>query len=107
MMSACNCPERNEPVARMHANRPGRLWRVIQRECNCSAFNGYAWRHSVYSALVCLRCGASWRTKAAYVVITEDIGHLDDNERNIAPGIEGYAQKMEAWGRRDLRIDGE
>jgi hypothetical protein len=44
-----------------------RHWRVTQYRCNHSAFNGYHYTPSDYSSLRCLRCGATWRTKARYV----------------------------------------
>jgi hypothetical protein len=40
---------------------------VIMRNGNRSAFSGYHWTPSAYSAVRCLKCGAIWRTKAAYV----------------------------------------
>ena len=40
---------------------------VVNRRCNYSAFNGYHRTPSRYSGLVCLNCGAMWRTKAKYV----------------------------------------
>lgn len=40
---------------------------VLQRKGNRSAFNGYRWTPSAYSAVRCTSCGACWRTKAAYV----------------------------------------
>ena len=42
-------------------------WRVVDRCCNYSAFSGYRCTPSSYSALVCLDCGARWRTNAKYV----------------------------------------
>jgi hypothetical protein len=44
-------------------------WAVLQRKGNCSAFNGYHWTPSDYSAVRCAApgCGRAWRTKAAYV----------------------------------------
>lgn len=46
-------------------------WSVVHHRCNYSAFNGYRWTPSDYSAVECLPalggCGARWRTKAAYV----------------------------------------
>jgi len=44
-----------------------RHWRVIQRNCNHSAFNGYHRTPSDYSSLQCTYCGHCWRTKARYV----------------------------------------
>jgi uncharacterized Zn finger protein len=40
---------------------------VLQRRCNYSAFNGYKRTPSDYSTVRCRKCGAVWRTKAAYV----------------------------------------
>lgn len=42
-------------------------WRIIQRYCNHSAFNGYHQTPSQWSSVRCLDCGGFWRTKAAYV----------------------------------------
>ena len=42
-------------------------WRVYQRRCNHSAFNGYRRTPSDYSSVGCERCLAVWRTKAKYV----------------------------------------
>lgn len=42
-------------------------WSVIQRKCNCSAFNGYHVTPSDYSAVLCPLCPTVWRTKAAFV----------------------------------------
>ncbi len=50
-------------------------WVVLQREGNASAFNGYCWTPSAYSAIRCRHCGRVWRTKANYV------RHLPDAER--------------------------
>ena len=61
-------------------------WTVADRECNHSAFNGYRWTPSAYSAVVCARylggCGVRWRTKAAYVGALPDI----DRARYLAEG---------------------
>ena len=40
---------------------------VLTRMGNYSAFNGYRWTPSDYSQVACTDCGATWRTKAAYV----------------------------------------
>lgn len=40
---------------------------VLDFRCNHSAFNGYRWTPSDYSAIGCEACGSRWRTKAAYV----------------------------------------
>ena len=44
-------------------------WLVIDYKCNYSAFNGYHYTPSDYSAVVCTNddCRGSWRTKADYV----------------------------------------
>ena len=56
---------RNQQCARDHRA----FWVVLQRECNYSAFNGYRYTPSDYSAVACRApgCGRVWRTKAAYV----------------------------------------
>lgn len=46
---------------------------------------------------MCLRCGTIWRTKALYVDRLKNI--VKPTELNIAPGIDGYLDKMRAWGR--------
>jgi hypothetical protein len=50
-------------------------WRVYQRRCNASAFNGYHLTRSAYSGLVCTApgCGRRWRTKAGYVAEIPDL----------------------------------
>lgn len=94
---SCKCSERDEPLtAAAGANRPARLWRVIQRRCNHSAFNGYHHTSSDYSSISCLRCGSHWRTKSGYVA---DLLDLADDERNISPGFERYREAMERLGR--------
>lgn len=47
-------------------------WKVIDRNCNYSAFNGYRRTPSDYSSVICLAFSwpqicAVWRTKANYV----------------------------------------
>ncbi len=42
-------------------------WRVLTRNGNYSAFNGYRYAYSDYSSICCLVCDMHWRTKAAYV----------------------------------------
>ena len=41
--------------------------RVTVRNGNYSAFHGYRFTPSDYSALVCEVCGTPWRSKARYV----------------------------------------
>lgn len=62
---ACKCEEKNKPVLE-------RAWRVLQRLSNRSAFNGGHYTPSDWSAICCLRCRASWRTKATYVYSLKD-----------------------------------
>lgn len=57
---ACACDERKKPVEQ-------RNWVVVQWRCNYSAFSGYHWTASDYSAVQCHTCRAVWRTKAHYV----------------------------------------
>lgn len=57
---ACTCAESKKPIAE-------RNWGVSQRHQRCSAFDGYHPMYSDYSAIRCLSCGYSWRTKAVYV----------------------------------------
>lgn len=78
-----------------HALTP-RLWRVLQRNGNASAFNGYHWQASDYSAVQCLRCGAVWRTKADYVV---ELADRTADECHIMSGFAGHADAMAARGR--------
>jgi hypothetical protein len=67
-------------------NRAHRLaWRILDYKCNRSAFNGYNWTASDYSALVCLSCRAVWRTKAGYV---SKVRHISKGEWNKYIGIE-------------------
>jgi hypothetical protein len=52
-------------------------WRVTQRECNHSAFNGWHYTPSDYSTVICKDCRGVWRTKAAYVRKLRDGKHND------------------------------
>ena len=61
-MSACQCSERRRPIR-------DRRWVIVEYRCNYSAFSGYSYARSDYSALHCQACDADWRTKAAYVVL--------------------------------------
>lgn len=56
----CWCSERYKPVRE-------RNWVVRARYCNYSAFNGYHYTPSDWSAVRCNACNAYWRTKALYV----------------------------------------
>lgn len=64
-MTACTCDERRKPVS-------VRRWRVYQRLSHRSAFAGYRLTRSAYSAVICLSCGARWRSSASYVSQTPD-----------------------------------
>ena len=63
---SCHCPERKKPVSE-------RAWRVLTRRGRHSAFDGYQWRSSAYSEVTCPVCGATGRTKAAYVNQLKDL----------------------------------
>jgi hypothetical protein len=57
----CHCAQKEKA--------PGdRRWVITQYQCNHSAFSGYKKTHSAYSEILCLCCGARWRTKAEYVL---------------------------------------
>lgn len=71
--AACKCGEHQKPVRE-------RKWVVWQRNCNYSAFNGYHWTYSDYSCMTCHVCGAVWRTKASYVALFPDGGHMYDKK---------------------------
>jgi hypothetical protein len=97
---SCKCEERSEPLTST-TNRPGRLWRVVDWRCNHSAFNGWHHTPSRYSAIMCLRCGSHWRTKAPYA---DTLTHLDRHtELNISYGYASHARAMEDRGRTPLR----
>ena len=57
---SCHCEERKKPIQE-------RNWVVINRMCNYSAFNGYHFTLSDYSAVYCKSCRVFGRTKAQYV----------------------------------------
>lgn len=57
---ACKCAESKKPVSE-------RAWDVTTRRANYSAFNGYHYTPSNYSAVRCKVCRASWRTNAKFV----------------------------------------
>lgn len=50
-----------------------RKWRVTDRNCNHSAFNGSRYQWSRYSQIVCLHCGWIWRSKGQYVNALPDL----------------------------------
>jgi hypothetical protein len=49
-------------------------WRVVQRNCNHSAFNGYHWTPSDYSMIICMvqGCPGCWRSKGRFVADIPD-----------------------------------
>ena len=47
-------------------------WRVLDRYCNYSKFNGGHRTTSDYSSCKCMGCGHVWRTKADYVADLKD-----------------------------------
>lgn len=57
---SCQCEERRKPIEQ-------REWYVYARNHNRSAFSGYHYTLSDYSAIGCRACGARWRSKSAYV----------------------------------------
>lgn len=76
-MPSCLCAERARPLPTCLAegsNERPRQWFVLVRNESRSAFNGYAACWSDYSLIHCRVCGASWRTRGAFV------GGLDNCE---------------------------
>jgi len=67
---ACWCGEHRKRLS-------VRRWVVTQRYCNHSAFSGYQHTPSDWSAVRCLECHATWRTKAPYVVRLRDATDAD------------------------------
>lgn len=94
--SSCKCSEIHEPTCRGDG-RPARLWRVTKRRYNTSSFHG-GYQSSDYSTVTCLRCGAVWRTKAAYV---ERLMSLLPDEIAISCGIKGHRMSMLRLGRTE------
>lgn len=56
----------------MRCEAPIEKWRVLDRNCNYSKFNGSRYTPSAYSLLLCMKCGWHWRTKANYVTEVTD-----------------------------------
>ena len=63
--TCCKCPESKKPVAE-------RAWEVTQRNCNHSAFSGYHYTSSRYSAIRCTACRAIWRSTGRFVHMLKD-----------------------------------
>lgn len=99
---ACHCSEKNEPLeGNSRGNYPLRLWRVVDRECNYSTFNGRQQTYSQFSAITCLKCGARWRTRATYVQKLPDLNR--ETEFNTSPGISSYQAAMVSFGREPYK----
>lgn len=64
-----------------HCAKEDREWVVTERYANRSAFSGYRWTPSAYSAIRCVTCGRTWRTKAAYVTSLPDGDHFQESAR--------------------------
>jgi hypothetical protein len=47
--------------------------RVVDRDCNYSAFNGCRCTPSRYSGVLCGTCGHHWRAKGAWVDAAQDV----------------------------------
>ncbi len=62
---SCRCPERAKPVV-------DRAWFVVQRNFQCSAFNGYRKQYTDRSTVVCGQCGRTGRTQARFVDLLPD-----------------------------------
>jgi hypothetical protein len=76
----CNCPAFHDAGSAASKQKyREQHWRITQYKCNHSAFNGYHYTPSDYSAIICLKCRQRWRTTAAYVgglsgVTDKDLG---------------------------------
>lgn len=55
-------------------------WRVVDRHCNYSAFNGYHRTPSDYSKLLCLFCWRVWRTKGQYADVLPELSEAEYDE---------------------------
>jgi len=76
--TSCKCPESLKPVAE-------RNWGVSQRNQNASAFNGYRAQWSEYSAVRCLSCKSTWRTRAKMVDQLPNISMQDGDFQFTTP----------------------
>jgi len=86
----CRCPRWSYGFDQ----RPLRDWVIVQRNENRSSFNGSEWHYqegygysrraeSAWSHVLCLTCGAHWRTKANYVQRLPD---LAEDKRKLCYG---------------------
>lgn len=78
---SCKCNERKKPLAE-------RRWVVRMLHESRSAFNGYRSRHSAYSEVQCLNCGALGRTKARYVDLLKFKGWTVAQDRKTKSSCE-------------------
>jgi hypothetical protein len=64
---------------------------VIQRYSRCSAFDGYRKMSSDWSAVRCIWCGKTWRTKAKYVATKPDAptGWMNMSDQEIREALKG------------------
>lgn len=62
---SCHCAERAKPAYE-------RAWFVVQRNFQCSAFNGYRREYTDRSTVVCGQCGETGRTAAKFVDLIPD-----------------------------------
>lgn len=68
--------------------RPARNWVVVQRKENRSCYNGARFfvgrlQRSRWSHVLCLSCGAHWRTQAGYVDRLPDI---EEDQKRLCYG---------------------
>lgn len=73
-------------MACQHPRKHRGRWRVVVREANYSAFNGYRYTPSAYSSIRCLECPRRWRTRAAYVAQLPDLGPDEPDARTLPTG---------------------
>ncbi len=80
----CKCEERRKkPVER--------AWACTQYKWNTGAFTPTGGEPSRYSRVLCMRCGASGRTKAKYVEEINHMKHADAHKK-----LEQYQQLTSA-----------
>ena len=73
---------------------------VTAREGNRSAFNGYRWAPSAWSAVLCLTCGARWRSRARWVAECRDA--TEDEALGLSPKNHEFADDGSAEDLRPL-----
>lgn len=72
----CKCPESKKPIEQ-------RAWVIRDYKCNYSAFNGWRYTPSDYSAISCLKCQTIWRTKAKYVDNLKILSFKEQREQEL------------------------